>query len=395
MRRVTVLLTILIGLIGLLLYMTVFPLNNPSDNYPNFLQDDVFGFPRSSTPSPQRQLSKEAIWEAAWDGVDFEQLILDQYVPKDCFRSGSIEEPLTSFGRHLSDLDGDGEAEALVLASTCAAGQGVLVDIQKVLKRDLSGEIIELSLHGARSEVPDGLTKEGDDFRYSQTFFVKDGRLARAFRLYDENAGDPPCCPSGEEGTAYFQWDGSEFVISKVSEESITGETIYSQEQRDTAFPVRVDPSTKQFQQIAQTFTVQEDNLSLIAISPYVSYAVGETALLSVFELDDPKSPTGGTALVTIPLDLTDIKRTSFNRFSVGEPIPLQKGQLYSFVIYLEEEKSEIGIGKISYQDVYSYGKAWYFSKLIGGNGAVLDTNHDWRTSQDDLTFKIILSETP
>lgn len=166
-------------------------------------------------------------------------------------------------------------------------------------------------------------------------------------------------------------------------------ELIISQEQQDTYFPVKYLVSD--FQKVGQSFFIDEDT-KLEKIFLFVHYTVGEKATLKFYELDNrTNNPEEGTLLHEQDIDFFDAPIVDFMEIRLFEPLELKKDTYYSFVISNSNKNNEIGIGKISYKNVFDNGRAWYFTRKIGGNGKIIDSNFSWDQRNDDLTFKLAL----
>ncbi len=161
------------------------------------------------------------------------------------------------------------------------------------------------------------------------------------------------------------------------------------QDLRDSSFPVKYLSRFNEFQEVAQTFVAPADNLVLVRIGLFVTASVGPAAYLQVYEVDDfNTAPTFGKDLRFARIELPGSRTGDYQSIEIDPPLPLERNRVYGFVVSVDEEDREIGLG-LTRSDVIPYGSAWYYSRLIGDNGKVLDQKHAWRTRSDDLTFRI------
>lgn len=156
----------------------------------------------------------------------------------------------------------------------------------------------------------------------------------------------------------------------------------------DTRIPVRRDKYSKQFQTVAQTFTPPEGAEALTGLDVFVGYSIGTRALVQVLEVPDRRDLSSVRVIRTVQMDLFEAERTSFYPVAMEPPIPLQAGKTYGFLIEVDRNSDEVGIGLISNQDVYDGGEAWYFRRQIRGNGELISNDHAWQYQHDDLTFR-------
>ncbi len=137
----------------------------------------------------------QSIYKSIRD-VDFQKVLISELPPdagKDCEVYAQTQ---------FADLDKDGNEEALVLGSTCFAGQGVPYDVQEVFKLTDDNRVVKLPVDR------NGIPGRPSDLE------IKEGVLFTRYSIF--NAGDPNCCPSGGAGEIYFKWDGSKFVKDQV-----------------------------------------------------------------------------------------------------------------------------------------------------------------------------------
>jgi hypothetical protein len=161
------------------------------------------------------------------------------------------------------------------------------------------------------------------------------------------------------------------------------------QDLRDSSFPVKYLPRFSEYQEVAQTFIAPADKLLLVRIALFVTTSAGPAGYLQVYEVDDfNTAPTFGKQLRFNRIDLSETTRGEYHDVEIIPPLPLERNKVYGFLISVDEEDREIGVG-LTRTDVVPAGGAWYYSRLIGDNGKVLDQRHAWRMRGDDLTFRI------
>jgi len=96
------------------------------------------------------------------------------------------------------DFEGDGDQEAIVVASTCETGTAG-PDVHSVIGRDASGELVELKIPEADAKAYDSLFGNRNS-----DLSVENGFLVATF--HDDVGRDPPLIIK-------YTWNGKEFAI--------------------------------------------------------------------------------------------------------------------------------------------------------------------------------------
>jgi len=154
-------------------------------------------------------------------------------------------------------------------------------------------------------------------------------------------------------------------------------------------YPVQYSTYTNQQQEVAQTFTLDKDE-TIQAVTLQASFGVGGAIKLNIYEagnvtdLTDGKLVGGGSYMAS-----NIIKETPFEVI-LDKPIQLQANKQYSLVISSSDQKTQTAI-EFSENDVIKNGKMYEYSRLVGGNGQILNQKHSWQpiNNQDLIyTFK-------
>lgn len=130
---------------------------------------------------------------------------------KDC---GPDAKPVTIDGVGYADLNGDGKEEAIVQASSCFRGTAGS-DINSIYTLSPSGEVTELNVNDNGGVYKGKKLYENSWKDYGYT--VENNKLVNTRPIYKDS--DPNCCPSGGSREIVYDWNGKEFVISKVTED--------------------------------------------------------------------------------------------------------------------------------------------------------------------------------
>jgi len=105
------------------------------------------------------------------------------------------------------DFKGDGDEEAIVVASTCATGTAG-TDVHSVIGRDASGNLTELKIPEADKSAYDSMFGNRNS-----DLSVKDGLLVETFQD-DETRDEPPLVIT-------YKWNGHQFAIVSIKKTGV------------------------------------------------------------------------------------------------------------------------------------------------------------------------------
>src|SRR5438128_4987848 len=112
------------------------------------------------------------------------------------------------------DFTGDGQQEAVVVASTCMTGTAG-PDVHAVYKRGADGKLIELSFLNAKGDAPIS-NSNGNDEKFpvfgnpNYSLRVENGKLVA--RWGDSSDREGPL-------VVWYKWDGAKFIVDRVKVE--------------------------------------------------------------------------------------------------------------------------------------------------------------------------------
>lgn len=144
-----------------------------------------------------------------------------------------------------------------------------------------------------------------------------------------------------------------------------------------------------QSQEVAQSFQVESTaTISGIRVTP--AYGVGSRINLSLYELVNSDNLRAGTLIANSFID-PDLIHDGQPYDIAFESETLYPDTDYVFILDADDNKSETMI-KIAYADIDPSGKMFVYSRLIGGNGNILDSNHSWQPKNDqDIIYELII----
>ena len=143
--------------------------------------------------------------------VFFENIVYKEELASDVCMT--YQKPIYIYSVKYYDFDGDGKEEAIVRASSCFTGTAG-PDINGVYKLSPSGQVVELRVND-NCGVYNGKKLYEDSWK-DYGYDVKNNKLINIRPIYKNS--DANCCPSGGAREITYEWNGKEFVISKVSE---------------------------------------------------------------------------------------------------------------------------------------------------------------------------------
>jgi uncharacterized membrane protein len=168
-----------------------------------------------------------------------------------------------------------------------------------------------------------------------------------------------------------------------------------AQEEQDTYFPVKFFPYTGDCQAVAQTFSPPRGGMFLTDLSLFIHYSIGDVAFLDLYEVEGRRHPEAGDRLASERINLFSAPRTDWTTVRFERPVRMKAARRYAFVIRVRRLGTEVGVGRISFQDLYPKGEAWYYTRPVGGNGEILANRHVWQYEHDDLAFRLDFARSP
>lgn len=155
-------------------------------------------------------------------------------------------------------------------------------------------------------------------------------------------------------------------------------------------FPLnRVSPSNTGLKKAGQFITPAED-IYVTKIMLKANYAVGKNAMLFIQQTDDVMDVSKETVLTQGIINLEDIVKEEFFEVLLATPMQLKRDVTYFMWIEVPDEKTEIGIAYLN-GDVVENGNMYFYDRLIGGNGSILDEELSWQVDKDaDLVFGLL-----
>lgn len=113
-----------------------------------------------------------------------------------------------------ADLDGDGQEEAIYEGFTCMSGSGGM-DFFGVVKLTRDGKLVDMPIQPHEGDFKGRDVYDG--LRGHMSLLVQNGNLVEVYPVYkDEKACE--ACSSGGQRFFIFHWDGSRFVLDKVTD---------------------------------------------------------------------------------------------------------------------------------------------------------------------------------
>ena len=142
-------------------------------------------------------------------------------------------------------------------------------------------------------------------------------------------------------------------------------------------------------QKLGQSFH-QSGDLKLGSIRFKGSFGVGGDVVLRVYELNDPKTVdlTNPVAEGTFPAgDI--VKEKSFD-VGLNTSVTLVTDKDYFFSLEPVSKDTQAGIA-FAEKNIVDGGKMYIYTRMIGGNGEIVDPNHSWQSKNNyDVVFTLL-----
>ena len=152
-------------------------------------------------------------------------------------------------------------------------------------------------------------------------------------------------------------------------------------------YQVKYNSYSQQQQKIAQTFTLDESKtISNLVLKS--SFGVGSKLKITLRDFKSNKDIETGAVQASATYPTSSLDKEKEFIVSFGEDIILNTGR-YVFIIEAFNRKTQAGIAYWA-EDVDTTGKMYVYTRLIGGNGQILDNNHSWQPKNNqDIFYKL------
>ncbi|OGM25455.1 hypothetical protein A2715_05400 [Candidatus Woesebacteria bacterium RIFCSPHIGHO2_01_FULL_39_32] len=141
-------------------------------------------------------------------------------------------------------------------------------------------------------------------------------------------------------------------------------------------------------QKMGQSFH-QEENKRISSIQFKGSFGIGNSLILNIYELNDPKTVELTNMLAAGKFPAADIAKESLFIFPLDRSVQLMGGKDYFITVESEDTLTQAGLA-FAEQNIVDDGKMFVFTRTIGGNGEIIDSNHSWQPRNNyDVIFEL------
>lgn len=154
---------------------------------------------------------------------------------------------------------------------------------------------------------------------------------------------------------------------------------------RTNYYPVKYNKFSNEQQKVAQTFRLGEDKV-ISSLILRASFGVGNDLEVTLYGFVDAKNLEVGPVLVSATLPATEVVREPEFKVDFRQQVRLGADTDYVFVVESKDQFTQTGIA-YSEGDVDGTGSMYVFTRLIGGNGEILDNRHSWQPKYSQDVF--------
>lgn len=141
-------------------------------------------------------------------------------------------------------------------------------------------------------------------------------------------------------------------------------------------------------QKAGQMF-LQEKPQTISTVILQGSYGVGGSIIVSIFEIPDVNNIGDGISLTTSKFPVDRIKKTQKFEMLFDKAVDLEGGKSYLLTVESENDTTDAGVA-FAEADIVSNGRMYIYSRLIGGNGEIIDEEHSWQPKDNfDLIYTL------
>ena len=150
-------------------------------------------------------------------------------------------------------------------------------------------------------------------------------------------------------------------------------------------FPIQWLSYSNQYQKVAQSFTLDK-SLTTQKIKLKASFAVGSLITLGIFESGNVEDFIDGKLVSSGSIQAQKIVKEEVFEILLDKPAQLDAFKNYVFVVWVEDANTQTAIA-FSEANIIENGIMFTYTRLIGGNGEILNDDHTWQpwNSQDVL----------
>ena len=152
-------------------------------------------------------------------------------------------------------------------------------------------------------------------------------------------------------------------------------------------YPVKYNSYSKEQQRVAQTFRLGDDRI-ISSLILRASFGVGNDLKIALYEFVDAKNLEAGPMLALTTFPATEVVIEPEFKVEFKQQIRLEADMDYVFVVESKDQLTQAGIA-YSEGDVDQTSSMYVFTRLIGGNGKILDNKHSWQPKYtQDILYK-------
>jgi hypothetical protein len=150
-------------------------------------------------------------------------------------------------------------------------------------------------------------------------------------------------------------------------------------------FPVQY--RFERYQKVGQSFrVVSPQTISGIVLK--ASYGVGNDIYVNLYQLDEFLQVNSSSPIATGEYKATDIVKEKDFEVDFNAPVTLESGVNYGFVVETRDKMTQTAIA-FAEADINETGRMYKYTRLIGGNGEILDSEHSWQpANSSDVIFR-------
>ncbi len=157
----------------------------------------------------------------------------------------------------------------------------------------------------------------------------------------------------------------------------------------DNYLPVQYNTFSSQYQKVAQTFrAAQTQKVYSFVMTP--SFGTGNDLKITLRKWSINQPFETGELVFEKHVSLSFVKpeKEFFIALDMNVPVELVGNQTYVLVIEPNDKTTQTGVG-FSDANPDETGDFYTFTRLVGGNGEILDSQHTWQLkSGSDMVFR-------
>lgn len=147
-------------------------------------------------------------------------------------------------------------------------------------------------------------------------------------------------------------------------------------------FPVQYQTTSSQYQKVAQAFKPNK-SAEVSKVTLRASFGVGNEIQVDLREAPDSKNLDQGSLLARGKFAGGDIVNEKEFDVTFDKKVGIKSDTVYAIIIATTDKETQTAVAFSEGKDTSACGKMHVYTRLIGGNGEILNNEHSWQSKNN------------